>query len=72
LNRKIFHWFGFMLFVYNTIVGLATAVLRVIISTILGLVLMLRLDRVILMKGFELLDIGVLMFDCTCIIFLIM
>ena len=56
--RKIFQWFMFVLFIYNTIIGLASALFRVLISATMGLLLMLRLDRVILMKGFEPFDIG--------------
>ncbi len=48
----------FVLFIYNTIIGLAAALFRVLISATMGLLLMLRLDRVILMKGFEPFDIG--------------
>ncbi|XP_064406077.1 receptor for retinol uptake STRA6-like isoform X4 [Halichondria panicea] len=57
-NQKIFQWFMFVLFIYNTIIGLAAALFRVLISATMGLLLMLRLDRVILMKGFEPFDIG--------------
>ncbi|XP_064406067.1 receptor for retinol uptake STRA6-like isoform X3 [Halichondria panicea] len=57
-NQKIFQWFMFVLFIYNTIIGLASALFRVLISATMGLLLMLRLDRVILMKGFEPFDIG--------------
>ncbi len=48
----------FVLFIYNTIIGLAAALFRVLVSATMGLLLMLRLDRVILMKGFEPFDIG--------------
>ena len=51
-------WFTYFLFVYNAVVGLVSALLRVLISATLGLLLMLRLDRVILMKGFEIMDLG--------------
>ncbi len=54
----MFQWFMYILFIYNTLIGLATALFRVLISATMGLLLMLRLDKVILMKGFEPFDIG--------------
>ncbi len=54
----MFQWFMYVLFVYNAVLGLASALLRVVISSCAGLLLMLRLDAIILMKGFELFDIG--------------
>lgn len=42
----------------NTIVGVTSAFIRILYSILLGLLLLFRLDRVVLMKGFERFDKG--------------
>ncbi len=63
----MFQWFMYILFIYNTIIGLGTALFRVLISATMGLLLMLRLDKVILMKGFERFDIGTTYVRTICL-----
>ena len=40
------------------------AIARLLVSALLGLLLLIRLDRVIMMKGFEFWDIGEFMSSC--------
>ena len=47
-----------MLIFYNGLAGVLAAVLRGLLSIAFGLVLFIRLDRNILMKGFEIFDKG--------------
>ncbi len=63
----MFQWFMYILFIYNTLIGLATALFRVLISATMGLLLMLRMDKVILMKGFERFDIGTTYVRTICL-----
>ena len=56
--RRLFYVFGYFLFFQNVVVGLVSSLLRIIFSVVLGLVLFFRLDRVVLMKGFEVMDQG--------------
>ena len=56
--RRIFHWFSYTLFIYNAVLGLLMAVVRLLLSTLFSLLLLIRMDRVVLMKGFELWDLG--------------
>ena len=56
--RNLFNWFSLMLFFYNGVTGFVTALQRILISTVLGLLLLFRLDRVVVAKGFDFLDIG--------------
>ena len=58
--RRLWNWFEYILFFYNTIVGFVAAIFRVLISALFGLLLLFRLDTVILMKGFEFGDTGML------------
>ena len=60
-TRRLFHWFSYTLFVYNALLGLLAALLRVLITMLFTSALMVRLDRVVLMKGFESWDIGKLL-----------
>lgn len=57
--RRVFHWTTYVLFFYNVILGLTSALLRIVYSMTFGLVLMFRLDRVVLMRGFERFDAGI-------------
>jgi len=47
-----------MLFIYNAVLGLLMAVVRLLLSTLFSLLLLVRMDRVVLMKGFEVWDLG--------------
>ena len=46
-----------MLF-YNALIGLVGAFLRILFSAVFGMLLIFRVDRVVLMKGFEFFDFG--------------
>ena len=56
--RRLFNWFAFILFFYNGIAGIFGAILRAFMSFLFGLLLLFRLDRIVLMKGFEAYDFG--------------
>ena len=56
--RRLFNWFAFILFFYNGIAGLVGAILRALMASLFGLLLLFRLDRIVLMKGFEAYDFG--------------
>ena len=43
--RRIFQWLSYTLFFYNALLGLLAAIFRVLISTCINLLLMIRLDR---------------------------
>ena len=58
LCRRLFYLFSYFVFFQNVVIGLVFSFLRIIYSMVLGLVLFFRLDRVVLMKGFEALDQG--------------
>ena len=58
LCRRLFYFFSYFVFFQNVVIGLVSSLLRIIYSMVLGLVLFFRLDRVVLMKGFEALDQG--------------
>ena len=58
LHRRLFYVFSYFLFFQNVVIGLMSSFLRIILSVVLGLVLFFRLDRVVLMKGFEVMDQG--------------
>ena len=55
---RIFNWFAFALIFYNGLAGVLAAVLRGLLSLAFSILLFIRLDRVILMKGFERFDKG--------------
>ncbi|PIK47401.1 putative stimulated by retinoic acid protein 6 protein-like [Apostichopus japonicus] len=55
-HREGFHNFSYFLVFLNVLVGVVAAVVRVMTSLLLGLFLVMRIDRPILMKGFEKLD----------------
>ena len=44
-HRRIFQWLSYTLFFYNALLGLLAAIFRVLISTCINLLLMIRLDR---------------------------
>ncbi|KAL7841113.1 hypothetical protein SRHO_G00248040 [Serrasalmus rhombeus] len=57
-NRKVFHNFNYYFFFYNVILGLGSCALRLISSAFVSLLLVSRINRTIMPKGFELLDKG--------------
>ncbi|XP_076869440.1 stimulated by retinoic acid gene 6 protein-like isoform X8 [Brachyhypopomus gauderio] len=62
-NRKAFHNFNYFFFFYNVILGLGTCVLRLFINSFVGLLLVSRINRTIMPRGYEIMDIG----HCTWI-----
>ncbi|XP_069486469.1 stimulated by retinoic acid gene 6 protein-like [Ambystoma mexicanum] len=57
-NRKAFHTFNYLFFFYNVILGLSACLFRLFCSFFLGTWLVARIDRTILQKGYEGIDIG--------------
>ncbi|XP_069818224.1 stimulated by retinoic acid gene 6 protein-like [Dendropsophus ebraccatus] len=57
-NRKAFHNFNYFLFFYNVILGALASLLRLILSLILGTLLIGRIDRTLLQRGYESADKG--------------
>ena len=58
LCRRLFNWFSFILFFYNGFAGFVGAIMRTLLASLVTLALLFRLDRVVLMKGFERFDSG--------------
>uniref|UniRef100_H3B6J1 STRA6-like n=1 Tax=Latimeria chalumnae TaxID=7897 RepID=H3B6J1_LATCH len=57
-NRKAFHNFNYFFFFYNVILGLGTCLFRLICSFVVGSWLVSRIDRTIMQKGYEAVDMG--------------
>lgn len=57
-NLRWYHFLTYLLYFQNIVVGITSALLRVLYSVAFGLLLLFRLDRVVLMKGFERYDSG--------------
>ncbi|KAL7841114.1 hypothetical protein SRHO_G00248050 [Serrasalmus rhombeus] len=57
-NRKAFHNFNYFFFFYNVILGLWSCILRLLRSAFVSLLLVSRINRTVMPKGFELLDKG--------------
>ncbi|XP_062499513.1 stimulated by retinoic acid gene 6 protein-like isoform X2 [Corticium candelabrum] len=57
-NRRLFHMFGYFFFFYNTLIGIFSALRRLITSLVLGTIMLDRLDRSTLPRGWESLDKG--------------
>ncbi|XP_070542368.1 stimulated by retinoic acid gene 6 protein-like isoform X2 [Ptychodera flava] len=57
-NRRLYHNFSYFLFFYNVAVGLVVCLLRIFIGMILGILFLGRVDRPILMRGYESMDRG--------------
>ena len=64
-GRRLFQWFLYTLFIYNAVLGVVVAIARLLLSALFGLLLLIRLDRVVLMKGFEFWDLGEFVSSCT-------
>ena len=56
--RRLFNWFAYLLFLYNGFAGFVSAILRMIITAVISLLLLFRLDTTILPRGFEVFDSG--------------
>ncbi|XP_072167421.1 stimulated by retinoic acid gene 6 protein-like [Diadema setosum] len=57
-NRRMFHVQVYFMFFFNVILGLASCLFRIFKSVLFGLLLVGRIDRCLLMRGFELFDSG--------------
>ncbi|XP_071954206.1 stimulated by retinoic acid gene 6 protein-like [Antedon mediterranea] len=57
-NRRWFHVATYTLFFFHVITGLVSCLLRIIKSLIFGAIFIGRIDRCVLMRGFELWDSG--------------
>ncbi|XP_065912815.1 stimulated by retinoic acid gene 6 protein-like isoform X2 [Dysidea avara] len=57
-NRRLFHLYTFFFLFYNTVSGLMTTIRRIITSFLLTLFLLPRLDRPLVVAGWEWLDKG--------------
>ena len=56
--RRIYHIVSFYLFFFNVVLGLFSCLRRILMSLVFGLMLISRLDRCLLMRGFERFDAG--------------
>ena len=56
--RRLYHCFAFVWLFLNIFVGIFAAILRILMTAIFSLLLVMRMDRNVLMKGFEKFDIG--------------
>ena len=56
--RRLFHVFTFFFLFYYALVGLFKAILRIILSAVLNLFYLSRLDTALTIKGWEWLDKG--------------
>ena len=56
--RNVYNWFSYFFFIYNSIIGFVAAILRLLLSALFGTLLLFRLDRNIMMEGFECTDWG--------------
>jgi len=57
-HRRFWNWVEYIFFLYNAIVGIIASIFRILLSVGVNLLLLFRLDTVILMKGWEFLDVG--------------
>ena len=57
-NSRVFNCLAFVLIFYNGLAGILAAVLRGLLSVAFNVLLFIRLDRLLLMKGFEKFDKG--------------
>ncbi|XP_061196646.1 stimulated by retinoic acid gene 6 protein-like [Saccostrea echinata] len=61
-NRKVYHNFSFFLFFFYILIGLFKCLRRVMYSLVIGLVFVPRLDRSVLVSGFEHYDNGYMIY----------
>lgn len=57
-NRNAFNCFSYFFFFYNTVMGITSCVYRIMMSFAVGTWLVARIDRTIMQKGYETLDLG--------------
>ncbi|KAM9856960.1 STRA6-like [Aulostomus maculatus] len=57
-NRKAFHCFNYFFFFYNVIMGISNCILRLLCSIVVGTWLVSRIDRTIMQRGYENMDVG--------------
>ncbi|KAM7419000.1 hypothetical protein PAMA_016223 [Pampus argenteus] len=57
-NRKAFHCFNYFFFFYNVIMGFGTCIMRLLCSVVVGTWLVSRIDRTIMQRGYEDMDLG--------------
>ncbi|XP_071954207.1 stimulated by retinoic acid gene 6 protein-like [Antedon mediterranea] len=57
-NRRYFHNATYVLIFYNVVIGLASCLMRIVKAVLFGLYYLGRLDRCLLMRGWELWDTG--------------
>jgi hypothetical protein len=57
-NRRLFHVFAFIFFFYNTLIGIVSCLRRILTGLILGTMMLERLDRSTLPRGWESFDPG--------------
>uniref|UniRef100_A0A8C4WWN7 STRA6-like n=1 Tax=Eptatretus burgeri TaxID=7764 RepID=A0A8C4WWN7_EPTBU len=57
-NRRAYQNFSYFFFFYNVVLGLSTCLFRLVASFIIGVWLIARIDRTILPRGYEVVDIG--------------
>jgi hypothetical protein len=55
-NRRLLHWFTYVLLFQNALIGFFSSLLRIFYSVIFGFLFLLKFDRPLLMKGFESFD----------------
>jgi hypothetical protein len=65
-NRRLFHVFAFIFFFYNTLIGIVSCLRRILTGLILGTMMLERLDRSTLPRGWESFDPG-LFFACKTV-----
>ncbi|XP_034823733.1 coiled-coil domain-containing protein 180 isoform X7 [Pan paniscus] len=58
IRMKAFHNFNYFLFFYNVLLGLGACLSRLLISCLLGMWLIARIDRTIMQSGYEGADMG--------------
>lgn len=58
LPRRAFHCFTYFFFFYNVVLGLGACLLRLVRSLVLGVMLLARIDRTIMPRGYEARDLG--------------
>uniref|UniRef100_UPI00358FBD70 stimulated by retinoic acid gene 6 protein-like n=1 Tax=Myxine glutinosa TaxID=7769 RepID=UPI00358FBD70 len=57
-NRRAYQNFSYFFFFYNVILGLSTCLFRFVASFLIGVWLIARIDRTILPRGYEVIDVG--------------
>ena len=67
LYRWLYHWFTYMMFFLDAFIGLISCFIRILLSMLFGLLFIMRMDRVVLMRGLESLDTGVCVCVCVCV-----